>query len=88
MKASKARKVLACIREAHRMVSATPMMETILESFRSAMLSFTRDGRVFLKAWGKIIFTSILALGIPSAIPASHCPLSTDRMPPRMDSEI
>ena len=66
-------------------VAPTRLMMDV--SLSSAIISLPMAGMTFLIACGKTILTIVCVQGMPSDLPASICPLSTDKMPARMFSE-
>ena len=68
--------------------SYIPTILTIAVSLITVVISFPSDGMIFLIACGAIIFLKIVKFESPSAIPASFCPGSTDKIPPRIISEV
>ena len=63
-------------------------MLTIAVSLITVIISLPSAGMIFLIACGATIFIKTVYLDSPSAIPASVCPLSTDKIPPLITSAV
>ena len=67
--------------------SYMPIMLTMEVSLIRAISSLPMEGITFLMAWGMTMYHMVVPADSPRDRPASVCPTSTDRMPPRMFSD-